>query len=148
MSKASWRTSITKVIVFRNPGRLRRPGVGAETASTEEQVLVAHISHLPEELRQRLAARQLTGRLSSSLAQGMAYAAGRWWCTHSRARGIGARGGSLALKQTTLGNASIRLSHATTDGKFGRRMLRGNPYKVTFDIGFSNAAAGRKDLWE
>jgi hypothetical protein len=70
ISKASWRTSITTVIIFRNPGRLRRPGVGAETASTEEQVLVAHISHLPTELRQRLAARQLTGRLSSSLAYG------------------------------------------------------------------------------
>src|SRR5260370_20624157 len=38
--------------------------------------------------------------------------AGRWWCTHSRACGIGARGGSDALKRITLGRASLRVSHA------------------------------------
>jgi len=64
MSKASWKASMIMVIGLMNVGRFTGPGAEPKTASTAEQVLVAHISHLQVELRQRLAAQQLTGRLS------------------------------------------------------------------------------------
>jgi hypothetical protein len=64
MSKASWKVSTIVIIAFMSMIRFQRPWGGAETASNEEQVLIAHISHLLVELRQRLAAQQLTGRSS------------------------------------------------------------------------------------
>jgi hypothetical protein len=79
--------------------------------NTEEHVLLAQvISHLPVELRQHLAARQLTGRLSKArdivgLSRG--YDDG----VPTRACSIGCRGGSLALKRTTLGSTFGFIAH-------------------------------------
>jgi hypothetical protein len=49
----------------------------------------------------------------------------------------------------------VEANHAVIDVSRGQdrpitltKVLRGNPYQVTFDTGFSNAAPGRKDLWE
>jgi hypothetical protein len=69
MSKASWKVSTIAIIAVMSVIRFQRLWGGAETASKEEQVLIAHISHLLVELRQRLAARQLTGRLSIARQQ-------------------------------------------------------------------------------
>jgi hypothetical protein len=67
-------------------------------ANTEEQVLLAQvISHLPVELRQRLAARQLTGRLPK--ARKLPAHAGRHWDYSNATAGPGTCGGKETFRQ-------------------------------------------------
>jgi hypothetical protein len=66
MAKASWTASAMVTIAAMNINRFPRINVGIGAVSAEEQVLVAHISHLLMEFETTLGCKQLTGRLSQA----------------------------------------------------------------------------------